>query len=279
MSERDYWRDTEGRPSGFWATYPATKAILIGLAGIHLMMAMIASANPQAASAISRLLALRPSDVLGRLYVWQLVTYALLHAPGIGHLLWNCIGIFFFGRLVEQRIGTRRYLFLALGCVVAAALGFLLLSVIQDTRMPMIGASGFDFGVLVLCALWYPRMTVLVMFVFPAPLWALATVFGFLEVYMLFQGWDGIAHAAHVAGGLYGLLYYRYGDRIDNVASAFDRWRARQRFRRQQAERRAADELRGEVDRILDKVNREGMASLTDKERRLLKEASERLRR
>jgi len=279
MSDRDYWRAGEGRGTGFWSTYPATKAILIGLAGIHLGMAMVASADLDLHRAIFRLLALSPTDVLHRFRIWQLATYALLHAPGIGHLLWNCVGIYFFGRLVEQRIGTTRYLLFALGTVVAGAFGFLLLSAIQDTRMPMVGASGFDFGVLILAALWYPRMTVLVMLFFPAPLWALAAVLGFIGVYSLFQQADGIAHAAHVAGGLYALLYWRYGDRFGGIASAFERWRARQRWRRQQAKRRAADELRGEADRILDKVNREGMAALTDEERRVLKEASERLRR
>lgn len=153
MSDRDYWRYASGR-SAFWATYPATKAILIGLPAIHLLLAVIASTNSGVASAISGFLTLRPSDVVGRFYVWQLVTYSLLHAQGIGHLFWNCVGIFFFGRLVELRIGTRRYLLFALSCVVAAGLGFLLLSAIQETRTGMIGASGFDFGVLILCALW-----------------------------------------------------------------------------------------------------------------------------
>lgn len=279
MSDRDYWREGAGGSTGFWASYPATKAILIGLAGIHLAMAMVASADLGLHSAIQRFLALSPTDVLGRFRVWQLATYALLHAPGIGHLFWNCVGIYFFGRLVEQRIGTTRYLLFALGTVVAGGLGFLLLSAIQGTRMPMIGASGLDFGVLILAALWYPSMTVLVMLFLPAPLWALATVLGFIGVYSLFREADGIAHAAHVAGGLYGLLYWRYGDRIGGIASAIERWRAQHRWRKQQAQRRAAEELRGEVDRILDKVNREGMAALTDEERRVLKEASERLRR
>jgi len=240
---------------------------------------MIAAANPGAASAIWGFLELRPADVVRRFHVWQLVTYSLLHAPGISHLLFNCIGIFFFGRLVELRIGTRRYLLFALSCVVAAALGFLLLSAIQDTRRGMFGASGFDFGVLILCALWYPSMTILFMFLFSVPLWLLATVFGFAEVYMLFQSADGIAHSAHVAGGLYGLLYFRYEGRSDGILAGFDRWRGRQRLRKQQADWRAAEALRGEVDRILDKVNREGMSALTEKERRVLKEASERLRR
>lgn len=281
MSDRDYWRDAPGR-SAFWATYPATKAILIGLPAVHLVLAMIGAADPNAASAITGFLALRPSDVVGRLHVWQLVTYSIVHEQGIWHLLWNCVGIFFFGRLVEQRIGSRRYLLFALSCVVAAGLGFLLLSAIKDTRTAMIGASGFDFGVLIVCALWYPNMTVLLMFLISVPLWLLATIFAFTEVYMLFAvvaQADGIAHSAHVAGGLYGLLYWRYGERIDGIAGMLERWRAQHRWRRQQADRRAADELRGEVDRILDKVNREGMASLTDAERRALKEASERLRR
>ena len=278
MSERDYWREAT-RGSAFWATYPATKAMLFALPAIHLLLAMIDTTAPEAAGAIRDALALRRSDAVGRFYVWQLVTYSLLHGQGIWHLLWNCVGIFVFGRLVELRIGTRRYLLFALACVVAAALGYLLLSVLQHTRAPMIGASGFDFGVLVLCALWYPNMTILLMFLFSVPLWLLATIYGFTEVYMLFQAADGIAHGAHVAGGIYGLLYYRYEGRTDGVFSLLDRWRERLRFRKQQTEQRAEAELRGEVDRILDKVNREGMSALTEEEKRALKEASARLRR
>jgi membrane associated rhomboid family serine protease len=277
MSERDYWRDTGDRPSGFWATYPATKAILIGLAAIHLLKSMIGAADPAAYTAIERLLALSKEDVLGRLRIWQLVTYALLHG-GTFHLVFNCLTILFFGRLIEQRIGTQRYVLFAVGSVITAAFGFLLLAKIEGNVGRMIGASGFDFAVLVLAALWYPRLTVMVMFVFPAPLWALALVFGFIEVSMLFDQ-DGVAHSAHVAGGLYGLIYYRYGGRIDGIFSALDRWRAKQRRHRLEQERRETEALRGEVDRILDKVNREGMAALTDAERRALKEASERLRR
>ena len=52
MSERDYWRATSGR-SAFSATYPATKAMLIGLPAIHLLLAMIGATDPRAAEAIS----------------------------------------------------------------------------------------------------------------------------------------------------------------------------------------------------------------------------------
>ncbi len=278
MSDRDYWRDTEGRPSGFWATYPATKAILIGLAGVHVVMKVIAAVDPPTAYAIFDFLALSPADVLRRLHVWQLVTYAVLHTR-IWHLLVNALGIWFFGRLVEQRLGTRRYLTFALGTVVAGSLGFLLLAALQDRTNPMIGASAFDFGALVLAAFWYPRLVILVFFVLPAPLWAAAALFAFIEAMMLLEQSDGIAHAAHLGGALYAFVYHRYGDRFDGLFSALDRWQAKRRLRHADEDRRAAEKLRGEVDRILDKVNRDGMTALTDAERRALKEASARLRR
>lgn len=278
MSDRDYWRDTEGRPSGFWATIPVTKALLIGLAGIHFVMALLARADPRAYDDVLRAFALSPQGVLDDLRVWQLVTCALLHFD-LMHLLFNLLGIWIFGRLVEERLGTRRYLAFALGTVLAASLGFLLWARIEHERWPMMGISGLDFGLIVLCAFWYPRLPMLFLFVLPVPLWAGALLFVAIELFLLLEMPGGIAHSAHLGGALYGLLYYRFGGGIDRVFSGFDAWQARRRRRRMEQERRDAEDLRGEVDRILDKVNREGMTALTDKERRVLREASQRLRR
>lgn len=277
MSDRDYWKDTAGRPSGFWVMYPATKAILIGLASIHVLRAFLWNADPPLWYAVEDWLALSPEHVLKGFRVWQLVTCALLHG-GVWHMVFNCIGILFFGQLVEQRLGTRRYLRFLLGAQLTASLGFLLLASIQDTRLPMIGASGIDFGLIVLCAFWYPglRVNFLVLLV---PLWALASVFVFVEAMMLLESGGGIAHSAHLGGALYGLLYYRWVGEFDQLFAFFGDWHAKRQRRRMEHDRRAHDELRGEVDRILDKVNREGMTALTEQERRALKEASARLRR
>ena len=51
------------------------------------------------------LLMLYPPAALFR--PWTLVTYMFLHA-GLAHLLFNMIGLFFFGPLVEQVISDRR---------------------------------------------------------------------------------------------------------------------------------------------------------------------------
>lgn len=278
MSDRDYWRDTGDRPSGFWATYPATKGVLIALVGVHVLLTLIRGADHDTYFAIQDFLALSVEGTLRQLRVWQLLTCALVHI-GVMHLLWNCIGILMFGRLIEQRLGPRRYLRFLAGAQLTASLGFLLLSSIESTVYPMVGASGIDFGLLVLCAFWYPNLQVFVFFILRMPLWVVAALFVFIEVMMLFEQGGGIAHSAHLGGAVYGLLYYRLVGEFDQLFAAVDGWKAKRNRRRIEEEMRADAELRSEVDRILDKVNREGMAALTDKERRILREASERLRR
>jgi membrane associated rhomboid family serine protease len=212
------------------------------------------------------------------LRVWQLLTCAFLHG-GVWHLVWNVVGILVFGRLIEQRLGGRKFIRFLVGAQLTASLAFLFLSALQDTRLPMIGASGIDFGLLVLAAFWYPRLQIMVFFVLAAPLWLVASLWVFIEAMMLLERGGGIAHSAHLGGALYGFVYYRFVGEFDQLFAYMHNWRRKRQQRQLEHERRVREELRYEIDRILDKVNREGMAALTDEERRALKEASERLRR
>ncbi|MHC4670700.1 MAG: rhomboid family intramembrane serine protease [Planctomycetota bacterium] len=282
MGERDYLRMSFGRPprAPFWSTYPATKALLIGLVAIHLVMAFLYSLAPDAWRAVREFLLLHPEHALKRFFVWQLVTCALFHAQGtIWHLVFNGLMIFFFGRIVEQRLGWRRYVYFCLGATAASSLAFLVESALLDQVHPMLGASGLAMGLTVLAACWYPHTTVLLFFVLPMPLWVLAALLVFMDLIMLLQMPGSIAHSAHLGGALYGLIYFRYGGGVERIFGAIDRMADKQRLRKQQRRHQRESELRREVDRILDKVNREGMAALSKEERRFLKEASEKLRR
>ncbi len=69
-------------------------------------------------------------------------TYGFLHA-GFSHFLVNMITLFSLGDPVIARIGTARFLWLYLICLIGGAVGFALLS---DEIAPMIGASGALFG-------------------------------------------------------------------------------------------------------------------------------------
>lgn len=281
MSERDYMRrewDEGIRPS-FWATYPGTKGAIIGLIAIHFLNVVLKRASIDTWREMMNLFELHPEFVLQRFWIWQLVTGGVLHAD-LWHLGFNCLVIFFFGRVVEQRLGLRRFLLFGLAATVAAALGYLFWSVLIDSVSAMLGASGAAMGMVVLAALWYPRLTVLLFFVFPMQLWVLAVIAVLIDVFGALQsGPGGVAHSAHLGGALYGWLYFRYGARIENVFGAIDRYAAKKKRKKEQQRIEREQEMRAELDRILDKVNREGMAALSPQERRFLKDASDRLRR
>jgi membrane associated rhomboid family serine protease len=283
MGEREYLRadyDGRGPRSAFWPTYPATKAIIIGLVAIHVLMAILLATSVSTFQTVREYLLLQPEYVLKRFFLWQLVTYALFHAQDtIWHLAFNGLMIFFFGRIVEQRLGLRRYLYFCLAATVCSSLAFLLESAVRGQIHPMLGASGCAMGLTILAACWYPRTTVLMFFIIPMPLWVVAAILVVIDFVTMLSMPGGIAHSAHLGGALFGFLYFKYGGRFEGVLRSIDAMADRQRAKKEQQAREREADLRREVDRILDKVNREGMAALSKEERRFLKEASEKLRR
>ncbi len=74
---------------------------------------------------------------------WRLLTSAFLHY-GPFHLLLNMLALWWFGSLLERRIGSGRYLLLYLVSGLAGSAGALLL----DPTVATVGASGAIFGIL-----------------------------------------------------------------------------------------------------------------------------------
>ena len=279
MSDRDYMRtEWDERPRNpFWATIAGTKALLIGLPVIHVLQVFLHGASPAAHRNFMDLFELNPEFVLQRFWVWQLATGGVLHVD-MWHLLWNWITIFFFGRMVEQRLGLKRFLVFALAANICASLAYVLWSVALDSVTPALGASGAAMGMITLAALWYPRVTVF-LWVIPMQLWVLAAILVFMDLIGALERAGGIAHTAHLGGALYGLLYFRYASKMSGVFGAIDKYVDDKKRKKEQKVQRKEQEMRKELDRILDKVNREGMTALTSAERKFLKDTSDRLRK
>lgn len=224
--------------------------------------------------------------------IWQLVTYMFLHG-GFLHIFANMLGLYFFGSEIESRLGSRRFLWLYLGAGIIGGLGWLLLSVTSGNAV-CIGASGAVFGVIGAFAAMYPdrQVTLLVFFVLPVTLKArtLALIIGGVSLLLLRSDAGGIAHAAHLGGGLAGYLVgLRWrGGRFQGGLRSMPSWRVfwsdwRARLRRgrfrvysQPNDDEAVDW--DEVDRILMKVHSMGMGSLTPMERDVLDRASRQTR-
>jgi membrane associated rhomboid family serine protease len=74
---------------------------------------------------------------------WRLITAAFLHY-GPFHLLMNMLALWWFGSLLEQRIGAGKFLLLYLVSGLAGSAGALIASPLD----PTVGASGAIFGIL-----------------------------------------------------------------------------------------------------------------------------------
>jgi len=80
------------------------------------------------------------------------------------------------------------------------------------------------------------------------------------------------AHFAHLGGLIYGFLFIRYEPRFNSFLLS---WQMQQ----QEREYKKEEDIKRQVDVLLDKVNRGGMKSLTRGERGFLRSASKRYRK
>jgi len=204
------------------------------------------------------------------LQIWRLMTYQFLHDYyGFGHIFWNMLILYFFGTMLEQYWGSRKFLTFYLVCGAMGGVFYPLLALAGLLpAAPLVGASGAIFGLLAAGAILFPQTRVLVMFVFPVPLAVLAIILALISTMNLFAGDNAGAEAAHLAGMAAGVVY---------VVSESWRTKFKLRIRTGAWERKMAAQrnLQVEVDRILQKVHASGLHSLTRREKKTLKRASE----
>ncbi|MEO0293857.1 MAG: rhomboid family intramembrane serine protease [candidate division WOR-3 bacterium] len=162
---------------------------------------------PSMASPFIRLFALIPRDFM-KGHIWQGITYMFLHG-GIFHLLINMYILWMFGKELEYLWGTREFCKYYFICGIGAALIYSLFN--SKSVIPVIGASGAVFGILIAFGVTFPR-TKLIIFPFLIPLDAKYAVwiFGILEFVYLFERKGNIAHLAHLGGLVVGYLYLRW---------------------------------------------------------------------
>lgn len=144
--------------------------------------------------------------------VWQLLTYGFMHGS-LTHLFFNMFALFMFGSDIERLFGSKRYLIYYLVCVVGAALMHLIVvTSAGQPPLPMVGASGGVFGLLLAFGMAFPKRTLMLIFPpIPMPAWLFVTLYGIFELYMgITQTASGVAHFAHLGGMATGYVLIRY---------------------------------------------------------------------
>lgn len=140
---------------------------------------------------------LRPIDLLQR--PWAIIGSMFAHS-GIEHIAFNMLALFMFGTVLENRVGSNKFLFIYLVSGVLGAIGFMLFSSPFDMAL---GASGAIFGVIGALVLLEPNLMVYFYFI-PIPMYVAGPVYALIELFAL-GSIDSIAHSAHLLGFFGGL--------------------------------------------------------------------------
>lgn len=158
-------------------------------------------------------LGLTPSGFLMHFKLWQILTYSLLHGD-VTHLILNGLMLVVIGSELEQVWGTGRFIRYYLSSVIFAGFSFLILQVLfwqpESLSIPLVGASGGIYGLLVAYGILFSERTLLFMMLFPMKakvfVWVLAGVAFMTTVFSPGGGLSGIAHLGGMVGGFVYLL-------------------------------------------------------------------------
>jgi membrane associated rhomboid family serine protease len=149
-----------------------------------------------------------PILVWKKYYIWQLATYIFLHG-GITHILFNLLALWMFGGELESLWGSKKFLRYFLFCGIGAGICTVILTPYQF--IPVIGASGAIYGILLAFGWLFPNRLIYIYFLFPIPAKYMVIIFGLIELFSSMQGTGGgIAHLTHLGGLLFGLVYMAF---------------------------------------------------------------------
>jgi membrane associated rhomboid family serine protease len=298
LSDRSYMRDSyprTGRSALVWIISATVAAFILANAFERLFLT----------GEFTSLFALSIAGIKHG-FLWQWLTYGFLHPPGepFDVLVWcfNLLCLYLLGRELENLLGTKRFLWLYLGGIVLGGLAWTAVNYRFGGGFVMTAWPGImALFTLYACLNANQRIPLLIFFVFPVTLkpkyiaWA-ACIFdlaGFC-FYEVRQGASPFGyHSHHLGGMLAGVLYYRLVHerewRTPDSLTEIEMPKWLKKKQKVEAPAQAAlpfksshldrDGIRAEVDRILDKINSDGFAALTEDEKRLLDEAKDLLSR
>jgi membrane associated rhomboid family serine protease len=236
--------------------------------------------------------------------VWRFISFQFLHYNWI-HLLFNMLGLWFVGGMVEQHLGFKRYAAFYLTCGIFGALFYLLLNFLgflvtnvahlgpvhipgllfNDVYTPLIGASAGVFGVLIAAARLEPMATVWVYFLIPVRLRTAVVVLVLITLFNLFSGAHNAGgEAAHVGGIIAGFYFIRRLYLLRDFFDVLGNSRLPEKTPAGPAASPSpvplgAADMEAEIERILAKSEQQGILSLSEGERRLLREYNELMQR
>ncbi|MEO9482611.1 MAG: rhomboid family intramembrane serine protease [Ekhidna sp.] len=232
---------------------------------------------------------------------WSLVTYFFTHYDFF-HILFNMLFLFWFGRIIQEFLNSKRVISLyVLGGLAGGLLYMFMYNFIpfyadRVSEAMMLGASAGVFAIVVGAAVFMPNYTFFLMFIGPVKIKYIAIFY----VFMSFIGSTGAnagGEIAHLGGAFIGWLYITQlnkgtdlGGWVISFISFFKSMfkpqpkikvthrSGNRRPTKKEAKAKSTDTSsntpQAEIDAILDKISEKGYESLSKDEKQKLFNAS-----
>ena len=167
-----------------------------------------------------------PADVKSHFLIWQFFTYMFIHSGGVFHILFNMLLLWMFGSELEQLWQKKFFLKYYFVCGIGSALVYFLCVQIYQlfggneliSHIPVVGASGAVFGLLLAYGLIFGERMVLFMFIFPMKAKHFTMLVAAVEVLSVLSSGFGspVANLAHLGGLLSGFLFFKFNATFEN---------------------------------------------------------------
>jgi membrane associated rhomboid family serine protease len=257
----------------------AVKYLLIANVAIFLVKIIAGMMFDGGETFINTAFGMVPGRIFSHFPIWQFFTYMYIHGDP-WHLIINMFFLWMFGCEVERTLGTREFFKYYTICGIGA--GFFHLLFNFGSQIPVVGASGAIFGVMAAFAVLFPErvITLLLFLVLPVQIKAkyLVMIFAGIQLlYGIFGGSDGVAYFAHLGGMVVGFVYLKLDWRLEYLGTKIRQSKESRKAVRMLKKQQNMQRMRERVDEILDKINEVGFEHLNEEERRILRDASERL--
>ena len=222
------------------------------------------------------LFGLVPKLVWSEFMLWQPFTYLFFHGS-IWHVLINMFVLWMFGSELERLWGKEHFLKFYFVTGVGAGLVTMIFGL--NSMTPIVGASGAVYGVLLAYGLTYPNRTVYLYGIIPIKsLWFVIGI-GVIAFMSSFDNVSQISHLTHLSGMMIGYLMLKRPVRFNDLWFTIRKRTLEYKIKHEEKKVSQHQAIEREIDRILDKINREGFDSLTEEEHDRLYKGSQSLSR
>ncbi len=280
FSDRNYKSKSATRWSA--GNYAVPSIILINTLFFLIQQISVTSPASYSYSSITYYFALIPYFIK-QFEAWRLFTYMFLHG-GFFHLLVNMWGVYIFGSMLEQSMGSKNFLLLYFASGLFAGIFWTLFN--WNSPAVCVGASGALFGVMVAAAMLFPNMMIMLLIPpIPLKLKTFAIIYALIETFSAFLGFEAnVAHLAHIGGLIAGYVVIRflYPNKTYDILKPL---KTKLHIRQGKGFSEKASKSwtvttspRKKLDEILDKISRSGINSLTEEEIAILKRTRESIR-